>query len=114
MSALAILETGLMLGLYVLLAGAWGVLYTLAHFRKTPIFGHSAPAAYGLHALTALIIVLGTPLGPGWKCLIVGSSLIFLAIPPITWRFLQHTHRYEGSAHDRKPSQRSARVVARL
>jgi hypothetical protein len=36
-SALALLEAGLMLGLYVLLAGAWGVLYTYAQFRSTPI-----------------------------------------------------------------------------
>jgi hypothetical protein len=114
MSALAILETGLMLGFYALLAGAWGVLYTLAHLRKGPIFGHSAAVAYGLHTLTALVIILETPLGAGWKCLIVGSSLTLLAIPPMTWRFLQHLHRDGGPVHDRKPAQHSARVVARL
>ncbi|MGC2199668.1 MAG: hypothetical protein WA633_05895 [Stellaceae bacterium] len=97
MRALAILETGLMLGLYTLLAGAWGVLYTLGHLRKMPIFWRSAAAAYGLHVLTVLII-LGMPLGTGWKCLIVGSSLVFLAIPPMTWRFLQYTHRDGRSA----------------
>jgi hypothetical protein len=94
MSALAILETGLILGLYVLLAGAWGVLFALAHLRKTRVVGHSATAAYGLHALTALIIILGTPLGAAWKCLIGGSSLVILVIPPMTWRFLQHSHGY--------------------
>ena len=94
MSALAILETGLILGLYVLLAGAWGVLFALAHLRKTRVVGHSATAAYGMHALTALIIILGTPLSAGWKCLIAGSSLVILVIPPITWRFLQHSHGY--------------------
>jgi len=94
MSALAILETGLMLGLYVLLAGAWGVLYALAHLRKTRVVRHLATAAYGLHALTALIIILGTPLGAAWKCLIAGSSLVILVIPPMTWRLLQHSHGY--------------------
>ena len=97
MSALAILETGLMLGLYVLLAGAWGGLYALAHLRKTRVVGHSATAAYGLHALTALIIILGTPLGTAWKCLIAGSSLIVLIIPPMTWRLLPHSHGYRRS-----------------
>jgi hypothetical protein len=114
MSALAILETGLMLGLYILLAGAWGVLYALAHIRKTPIFGRSAAAAYGMHVFTAFVIVLGAPLGAGWKCLIVGSSLVLLATPPMTWRFLQQIHRDGGSAYDRKSSERPARVVARL
>ena len=114
MSAPATLETGLLLGLYALLAGIWGVLWALAEFRETPIFGPSAIAAYGLHILAALIIILWTPLGFGWKCLIVGSSLVFLAIPAITWRFLQHTHQNGSSEHDRKPSQHSGRVVARL
>jgi hypothetical protein len=114
MSALATLETGLLLGLYALLAGIWAVLWALAQFRETPIFARSAAAAYGLHILAALTIILWTPLGFGWKCLIAGSSLVFLAIPPITWRFLHHTHQNGGSEHDRKPAQHSARVVARL
>ena len=92
MSALPTLEAGLLLGLYALLAGVWGVLWALARFRKAPSFGRSAAAAYGLHTLVALAIIWWTPLGLGWKCLIVGSSLAFLAIPPITWRLLQHTH----------------------
>ena len=73
MSALATLETGLLLGLYALLSGIWGVLWALAQFRRNPIFGRLAVAAYGLHTLVALTIVLWTPLGIGWKCLIVGS-----------------------------------------
>lgn len=94
MSALPTLETGLLLGLYALLAGVWGVLWALARFRKAPGF-RSAAAAYGLHTLVAVAIILWTPLWLGWKCLIVGSSLAFLAIPPITWRLLQHTHDHE-------------------
>ena len=83
-------------GLYALLAGIWGVLWTLAQFRKTPIYGRSAAAAYGLHTLAALTIILWTPLGFGWKSLIVCSSLVFLAIPPMIWRFLEHTHQKRG------------------
>ena len=114
MSALATLETGLLLGLYALLAGIWGVLWALAQFRQNPIFGRSAAAAYGLHTLAALTIILWTPLGFGWKCLIVGSSLVFLVLPPMTWRLLECTHQNEGSEHARKPSQHSRRLVARL
>jgi hypothetical protein len=61
-----------------------------------------AAAAYGLHALAALAIILWTPPGFGWKCLIVGSSLAFLALPPMIWRLLECTHQNEGSEHDRK------------
>ena len=114
MSALATLETGLLLGLYALLAGVWGVFWTLARLHSTPIFARSAVAAYGLHMLAALAIVLWTPLAAGWKCLIVGSSLAFLVIPPITWRLLQYTHDKESSADDREPFQHSHRLVARL
>jgi len=114
MIALATLETGLLLGLYAMLAGIWGVLYALARLRGMSVVRRSAAAAYGLHAVGALTIVFWTPLGLGWKCLIVGTSLVVLALPPMTWRFLEHTHRNEGSKHDRQPSQHPARVVARL
>jgi hypothetical protein len=114
MSALATLETGLLLGLYALLAGIWGVLWALAQLRPMPIVERSAVAAYGLHVLAAVTIVSCTPLGFGWKCLIVGSSLAFLVIPPITWRLLQRTHDNERSEHDRESSQHSRRLVARL
>ena len=96
MSALATLAAGLLLGLYVVLAGIWAVLWALAQFRQTAILWHSAAAAYGLHILATLAIILGTPLGFGWKCLIVGSSLVFLVLPPITWRLLECTHQNEG------------------
>jgi hypothetical protein len=39
MSALAIIETGLLLGLYALLAGIWGVLRALDQFRKRRMYG---------------------------------------------------------------------------
>ena len=93
MSSLAILETGLLLRLYALLAGIWGVLWALAQFRKKPMYGRLSIAAYGLHAVSPLIIILSTPLGSGWKFLIVASSFAFLAVPPMTWRFLRHTHQ---------------------
>jgi hypothetical protein len=101
MSALVILKTSLLLGLSALLAGAWGVLYALARLRETSIFGRSAAAAYGLHILAALTVILWTPLELGWKCLVGGSSLVFFVIPPMTWRFLQSTHGKERLEHDR-------------
>jgi hypothetical protein len=93
MNALAILGTSLLLGLYALLAGIWGVLWALSQLVKGRMYGRLAIAAYLLHALAALTIILSTPLGSGWKSLIVVSSFAFLAIPPMTWRFLRHSHQ---------------------
>jgi len=95
MTELGLLETGLLLGLYVLLAGMWGVLYGVARLCRLTVFRGAASAVYGLHGLAALAIVMATPLGLGWKCLILASSLIFLAIPPVAWRFLQRIHADE-------------------
>ena len=114
MTEFGLLQTGLLLGLYVLLAGTWGLLYAVARLWSTAIFRGAAAVVYGLHGLTALAIIVRTPLGMGWKCLIVASSLAFLVVPPIAWRFLQHIHENESLEHDRKSSQHSGRAVARL
>jgi hypothetical protein len=114
MSGLPLLETGLLLGLYVLLAGAWGLLYTLGRLLGWRVLRHAAAAAYGLHVLVALGAILWTPLGFGWKCLIAASTAGFRALPPILWHFLEATHRNGGSAHDRQSSQHPGRIVARL
>jgi len=90
MSALPLIETGLLLGIYALLAGVWGLLYAVG--RRLGRFRPAAAAAYGLHALTALVIVLWTPLGFGWKCLIVAGTAAFWPIPQVVWRFLERTH----------------------
>jgi hypothetical protein len=45
----------------------------------------------------AITIVYWAPLGLGWKALLIASSLAMLAIPPFTWRYLEHTH-HTGSA----------------
>ena len=112
MSALPLLETGLLLGIYALLAGAWGLLYALG--RGYQRFRQAAEAAYALHGAAALAIVLWTPLGFGWKCLILASTAAFRAIPPVVWRLLEHTHRNGSSGDDREHPQHSARIVARL
>ena len=95
MSELGLLETGLLLGLYVLLAGSWAVLYVVARLWGATRLWRAAAAFYGLHGLAAVAIIVRTPLGLGWKCLIAASSLAFLAIPPVAWRFLDRIHADE-------------------
>jgi hypothetical protein len=48
-------------------------------------------------ALDTATILLTTPLDPAWKLLIAVSALAYLGIPPLTWRYLQRTHRDEGA-----------------
>jgi hypothetical protein len=95
MNEIPLLPSALLLGLYVTLAGGYGLAYTIARLQNAIAFRQASFVLYGLHGLTALAIVAWTPLQVGWKGLIVASSAAFLAIPPITWRFLQRTHETE-------------------
>jgi hypothetical protein len=95
MSEIGLLQSALLLGLYVALAGSYGCVYAIARLQDAMILHRIAFVVYGLHGLTALAIVTWTPLQVGWKGLIVASSAAFLAIPPMTWRLLQRTHQTE-------------------
>jgi hypothetical protein len=95
MSGIGLLQTALLLGLYVALAGSYGLVYAIARLQDSSILHRLCLVLYGLHGLAAIAIVVWTPLHAGWKGLIVASSAAFLVIPPITWRFLQRTHETE-------------------
>ena len=95
MTKLSLLETALLLGLYVVLAGSYGLVYAIARLWDALILRCASMILYGLHGLAALAVLAWTPLEIGWKGLIVASSVAFFAIPPITWRYLQRTHETE-------------------
>ena len=95
MNEIGLLQTALLLGLYVTLAGSYGLVYAIARLHQASVLHRISLIVYGLHGLTATAIIVWTPLHAGWKGLIVASSVAFLAIPPITWRFLQRTHETE-------------------
>jgi hypothetical protein len=97
MTAMNLIQTALLLGLYVALAGSYGLSYAIARLRGAGSFPRVPLIMYGLHAATAIVIVAWTPLHAGWKGLILASSAAFLVIPRITWRFLEHTHETEAS-----------------
>ena len=78
-----------------MLAGSYGLVYAIARLWDALILRRVSMILYGLHGLTALAVVGWTPLEIGWKGLIVASSVAFLAIPPITWHYLQRTHETE-------------------
>jgi predicted MFS family arabinose efflux permease len=94
MSALQMLGTSLLLGLFVLLAGFYGVLYCLGRLRANRRLRRAAVIAYLLQGITACLLAL-TPLDFWWKALLLASFLAYLPIPPITWRFLELLHEPE-------------------
>ena len=96
MSPAAFLLTSLSLGVMVLAAGAYALLYGAARFKNSRRLFILAGLAYGVLALDAAGVVLATPLAFAWKLLIVVSALAYLRIPPLTWGYLQRTHRDEG------------------
>jgi hypothetical protein len=85
--------TALTLGALVVAAGAYGLLYCMARLRGSArLRVASSASCVALVALAAAIVAL-TPLHFGWKALVAASAAAYLAIPPITWRYLTRLHR---------------------
>jgi hypothetical protein len=91
-----LLETAPLLGAYVLMAGCYGLFYCLYHLRHSTALSVASGASLVLHLLLAAGIIVWAPLGLFWKTLLAASSAIVVVIPPMTWRFLEHTHGPEG------------------
>ena len=108
----ALVATALLLGAFVLLAGAYGVLYSLALVFDREQFKLAGYVSYLLHFLVMLTIVIATPLGNWWKVLIAASSIAYVAIPPVTWRHLTRIHRDKERTRDSKPARGVDRTLA--
>ena len=91
----ALIRTALMMGLLVLAGGAWSLLYCLGKTRARPAWLHAARGCYAIALGLAIAIAVQSPLSPGWKLLILASALAYAGIPPMTLRYLQHTHEGE-------------------
>src|SRR5579864_346178 len=65
MIQIQLLETALLLGLYVLLAGGYALTYTLAWMWHRSGFRTAAIALYGMHGLVAAGVVFWAPLWLG-------------------------------------------------
>jgi hypothetical protein len=91
MTAAQMLGTSLLLALFVLLAGCYGMLYCLGRLRVNRRLGQGAAAAYLLQGITTFLLAL-TPLDFWWKALLLASFVAYLPIPPLTWRFLENLH----------------------
>jgi hypothetical protein len=89
-----LLQSAALLGLFVLLAGAYGLLYSLGHVRGRQQLVIAARISYAAQCATTLAILWLTPLTFGWKAFVALSCLAYLAIPPLTLRFLRLTHNF--------------------
>lgn len=96
MTASALLPTAILLGVYVLCAGCYGLAYTLGQLRGSRAILLSSFGFYGAQGLMTALLLLLTPLAPGWKLFLFLSFLAYAAIPPITWRHLERTHASLG------------------
>jgi len=95
MSAAQLLQTAALLGLFVLLAGGYGLLYGLGQLRDRRNLVVAAFASYALQCIVAAALLLFTPLLAWWKAFIAISCAAYLVIPPVTWRYLTGLHRLE-------------------
>ncbi len=95
MSAPDVLRTAALLGLFVLLAGCYGVGYGVGRLRRRREWLLAGFAAYGLQCVVTAGVLAFTPLLAGWKAFIVLSCAAYLAIPPLVWRWLSALHRLE-------------------
>lgn len=96
MSPEQMIFTSLLLGLFALLAGIYGLLYSFGVLRESHAMLMAGRVSYGAQCAVALAIVLLTALGPWWKVLVLVSCLLYGRIPPVTWRYLRRIHEFEG------------------
>jgi hypothetical protein len=108
----ALIPTALLLGAFVVLAGVYGLLYSLAVLLEKRRLKSAAYVSYLLHVAVMVTVLAATPLRVWWKTLIAASSVAYLAIPLITWRYLTRIHQDEGTSHDSKPARRVGRTLA--
>lgn len=92
MTPLEMVVSSLLLGLFVALAGCYGVLFCVGRLQENRTVAYAAYAAYGMQVMVAASLVLLTSLGDWWKVLIAASCAVYLPIPPATWRYLEKLH----------------------
>ncbi len=92
MTPRALLETSLLLGLFVLAGGGYGGLYSIGRVAARPSLVRAGRICWLMALAIALVITFTTPLDAGWKLLILASAVVYAVIPPVTWRYLERTH----------------------
>ena len=92
MMSLGFIDTALLLGAFVLLAGCYGLFYTIGQLKHSRTWINAGYVCYFFQVAITLLIVIFAPLGVGWQLLIIASCLACFKIPPIAWSYLELTH----------------------
>lgn len=87
-----LIPTAVLLGLFVLAGGAYGLLYAAAMLRASVRLERAAYICYAAQALVALTVCVASPLDLPWKLFIAASCVVYGFIPPLTWRLLEAMH----------------------
>jgi hypothetical protein len=92
MTASSLIGTTVLLGLFVLSGGAYGVLYCAAQLRSSRSTMHAGYACYVAQFTFMFLACVYTPLSAPWKLLLVLSGLAYAFIPSVTWRYIDRLH----------------------
>ena len=97
MTPTQLLETSTLLGVFVLLAGGYGLLYGLGRLRGRRDLIAAGFTIYLLQCAVASALLWHTPLLAWWKAFIGISCAAYLLLPPVVWRYLSGLHAREHS-----------------
>lgn len=96
MNAFAVLGTAALLGLFVLMGGGYGGLYSFGRLWHSRLLLWLGRACCAVAVAVAVCIALFTPLHFGWKLLILFSAAMYVVIPPMTWRYMEKLHPHSA------------------
>ena len=92
MNATSLIATTILLGLFVLTGGAYGILYCAAQLRADRLYMRAGYVCYAAQFLVVLLVCVYTPLAVPWKLFVVLSCLAYAFIPSVTWRYVDKLH----------------------
>lgn len=95
MTPTALLETAVLMGLFVLAGGGYGGLYAAGRLRARSGLIRAGGMCWAAAFAIAIAIAALTPLDFGWKLLILASAVVYAIIPPVAWRYLERVHSGE-------------------
>jgi hypothetical protein len=87
-----LIDTALLLGVFVLLAGGYGLFYSIGKLKQSRNWINAGYLCYFFQVVVAILIVMFAPLGVGWKLLIIASCAACFKIPPMAFSYLELTH----------------------
>ena len=92
MNAQAVLSTALLLGMFVIFAGFYALLYAAGRIRGNSLLTAAGYLCYASQIFTVVLLWLSTPLGLPWKILMSGTAAVCSFIPKLSWRYIQSLH----------------------